>query len=582
VLVAVTVGAATLCSAPASFAIGPPPVNTTPPSITPSSAAVGQIVNCSSGSWNSTGTGLAYAYSWQQNGSSIAGQTQSQYTLTSADANQAITCEVVATDSNGSSLVPAVSPPIVPGAAPVGTVPVEQSPPAISGTATPGQTVTCSTGSWADSPTAYAYSWQQNGSNIAAQTSSQYTLTSGDVNQVITCTVVASNAAGSSAPAVSLPIVPVAAPVGTVPVEQSPPVISGTAAQGQTVTCSTGAWADTPTSYAYSWQQNGSSISGQTSSHYTLTSADVNQAIACTVVASNSSGSSLPAVSPPIVPLSAPVGTAPVNTAPPTVSGTFQQGLTVACSPGSWLNSPSGYSYSWQRNASAIAGQTGGLYTLTAGDVGQAVTCTVVAHNSSGDSLPAVSLPIIPAAATSGAGNGSTGGGGNGSTGGSGGSTGGGGNGSKGGGGSGGTGGGAKPHAPTIRAFSVGPRRVIVIVRGRHQATRGMTFRFTLDRKAGVLIAVQRRLTGRLLGNRCVATGRRNAKARHCVRYVMIKVFTVKNANAGAGRLGYAGRVGKRLLGAGTYRVVAVAVNLGGWSKTRSASFTVVHRKKAT
>src|SRR5947208_11803561 len=50
--------------------------------------------------------------------------------------------------------------------------------------------------------------------NISGATSSSYTLASSDVNQLVTCTVVASNLLGSGAPAVSLPITPTTASGG--------------------------------------------------------------------------------------------------------------------------------------------------------------------------------------------------------------------------------------------------------------------------------------------------------------------------------------------------------------------------------
>src|SRR5947209_13612668 len=56
-----------------------------------------------------------------------------------------------------------------------------------------------------------------------------------------------------------------------------------------------------------------------------------------------------------------------------------------------WLNSPTSYTYTWQRDGSSIAAATSSNYTLTASDVGKAVTCTVVAHNAVGDSAPAIS-----------------------------------------------------------------------------------------------------------------------------------------------------------------------------------------------
>ena len=88
----------------------------------------------------------------------------------------------------------------------------------------------------------------------------------------------------------------------------------------------------------------------------------------------------------------------PVVAAPPVISGTAEQGQFVSCSSGTWLNDPSGYVYSWQRNGANIAGASGSTYTLAANDVGHAITCTVVAHNAVGDSLPAISLPVLPIA----------------------------------------------------------------------------------------------------------------------------------------------------------------------------------------
>jgi hypothetical protein len=368
------------------------PLELSPPSIS-GSAEQGQTITCSSGSWLNSPS--SYSYSWQRDATTSIGGTSNSYTLTAADVNHLITCTVVAHNGAGASL-PAISAPVVPVALPVASVPVETAAPAISGTAQQGQAVDCSQGSWANNPTSYSYSWQRDATAISGATGSTYMLTSADVNQAITCTVVAHNGSGDSAPAVSAPVVPLALPAP--PIETGPPVISGSAEQGQTVSCSTGAWTNGPTSYSYSWQRSASSIAGQTSSTYTLTSADVNQAITCTVVAHNGSGDSAPATSAPITPVAVPVALVPVEAAPPTISGSPEQGQTVNCSTGGWANNPTSYSYSWERDASAISGATGPSYTLSSADVNRAITCTVVAHNGAGDSVPAISAPIVPVA----------------------------------------------------------------------------------------------------------------------------------------------------------------------------------------
>jgi hypothetical protein len=79
---------------------------------------------------------------------------------------------------------------------------------------------------------------------------------------------------------------------GLPPVNTVAPSITGTAQEGQTVTCSTGTWTGTPTiTYAYQWRRNGSNIGSATNSTYTLVTADVSQSITCQVTATNGSGS---------------------------------------------------------------------------------------------------------------------------------------------------------------------------------------------------------------------------------------------------------------------------------------------------
>ena len=79
---------------------------------------------------------------------------------------------------------------------------------------------------------------------------------------------------------------------GVPPVNTVAPAITGTAQEGETVTCSTGTWTGTPTiTYAYQWKRNGSNIGSATNSTYVLVTADVSQSITCQVTATNGSGS---------------------------------------------------------------------------------------------------------------------------------------------------------------------------------------------------------------------------------------------------------------------------------------------------
>lgn len=93
----------------------------------------------------------------------------------------------------------------------------------------------------------------------------------------------------------------------------------------------------------------------------------------------------------------APQVVAPANTASPSVAGTTQSGQTLSSTTGSWSESPTGFTYQWQRcnmtgaSCSPISGATATTYTLAASDVGSTVRVAVAASNSAGSSAPASS-----------------------------------------------------------------------------------------------------------------------------------------------------------------------------------------------
>ena len=78
-------------------------------------------------------------------------------------------------------------------AAPVNTVA-----PVVSGTSTVGSNLSCTTGTWSNTPTAYTYQWLANSTSITNATSNTYTLTLTEKGANISCNVTATNIAGSA------------------------------------------------------------------------------------------------------------------------------------------------------------------------------------------------------------------------------------------------------------------------------------------------------------------------------------------------------------------------------------------------
>jgi hypothetical protein len=76
----------------------------------------------------------------------------------------------------------------------------------------------------------------------------------------------------------------------TTPASTAAPALTGTAVVGSTLTCSQGSWSHEPTFLIYQWLRNGTVITGQTGSTYTLQTADLGSSITCSVTAGNGAG----------------------------------------------------------------------------------------------------------------------------------------------------------------------------------------------------------------------------------------------------------------------------------------------------
>lgn len=304
------------------------------------------------------------------------------------------------------------------GQAATAAAPQNTSAPTISGDPRAGQTLTASPGSWSGTtPITYTYQWFRCGANLdncaalAGASGNTYTVQSDDVGKRLLVQVTATNADGSGTAEASTATVAPAG--GNAPQNTAKPKISGTAREGEKLAADTGTWTGTaPITYAHQWQRcdiRGAActdIGGANASDYTATAADVGHTLRVRVTATNSAGSA--AATSDATAVIASLGNAPASTAPPTISGTAQEGQTLTAANSTWTGTtPITYAYEWQRcdasgaACAAVAGATSQTYKLVSADVGHTMRVVVKATNQAG-SGSATSVPtavVAPATA---------------------------------------------------------------------------------------------------------------------------------------------------------------------------------------
>jgi hypothetical protein len=177
--------------------------------------------------------------------------------------------------------------------------PSNTTPPAVTGTAKVGQTLTVSNGTWTGSPTNYSYRWQRCTSttsctNITDANASTYVVKNADVGRKLRAVVSATNTDGVST-ANSNMTDTVTAATG-IPVNTAQPSITGDAIVGEVLTAENGSWSNAPTSYRYRWLEcdrfGGNCIpTGYTGSRYVVQLVDVGGTLRVEVTARNAAGS---------------------------------------------------------------------------------------------------------------------------------------------------------------------------------------------------------------------------------------------------------------------------------------------------
>jgi|GEM_PF-4547585 len=132
---------------------------------------------------------------------------------------------------------------------------------------------------------------------------------------------------------------------------------------------------------------------------------------------------------------------------------------------------------------------------------------------------------------------------------------------------------GADTAAPRLGGLRLSPRSFRI---GR-PPRRGTKVSFELDEPAQVRFQVLVRRSGRRTAKGCEAQrGKRASRSRPCPAAVARGAFQ-RSARAGRSRITFTGRVGKRALARGRYRLTATATDAAGnTSRPRTASFRVL------
>jgi hypothetical protein len=126
--------------------------------------------------------------------------------------------------------------------------------------------------------------------------------------------------------------------------------------------------------------------------------------------------------------------------------------------------------------------------------------------------------------------------------------------------------------SPTrFRAATSGPA-VTAAAKKKRKPPRGTTVTFTLSQAGSAAFTLERKTTGRRSGASCVKATRKNRKARRCTLYTAVKstAFT-RDGAAGVNKFRLTGRVGKKALKLGSYRLVATAA-----ASVKRTSFKIV------
>ena len=285
-------------------------------------------------------------------------------------------------------------------------------PPAVTGNATAGETLTAGDGVWSGGAVELARQWQRCSPtgeaclDINGATGQTFLLGTDDVGFTLRVVVTATDALGTSlaSSAVSEVVAAVAAPPSTPPPPPSvlsAPTVAGTATAAETLTATDGTWSGDAITLTRQWQRCSPggeaclNVDGETGQTLLLDSGDIGSTLRVVVTATDAAGSAAAAsnVTAVVAPIAIPDPPPPSATTAPTVTGTATVAETLTATDGTWSSDTVVLTRQWQRCSPAgdacldIAGATGQTFLLGTDDVGSTLRVVVTATNAFGIGL---------------------------------------------------------------------------------------------------------------------------------------------------------------------------------------------------
>jgi large repetitive protein len=329
------------------------------------SGSVGELLTGTDPVWSLPD--VVNTYQWLRAGTAIPGANGINYEVVTADLGKALSLRVTGTAAgydaatSDSNAITGVS----------GPAPTASVPPSIAGSNQVGAVLTATRPTWDQSGVTETYKWLRDGVAISGQTTLTYTIVSADAGKALTWQVTGKKTGYSDAVLTSNTIT--GAP-GAMPVLTSSLAVNGDGRLGTTLTVAAAVWDQAGVATTYQWLRDGTAISGQTGTSYTVTSTDIGKTLRLQVTGKKA-GYADAVLS--TTGVTAYLGAPPAATSGPTVNGTARVGSTLTVTMPTWDQAGVTTTSTWLRDGVTVGASNATSYAVTTADIGRTLSYRV-------------------------------------------------------------------------------------------------------------------------------------------------------------------------------------------------------------